>query len=440
MLLPIYADAILLALLVLLVFLLYRSYQQDNINTMLIQLETRLDEQHKLIDRFQEQLTRAEKEQIETLFKQSATLSKAMADLKHDLSNRLGEHQTRFEQRQGEAIKTLNDSLQSGMTQTQQQINEMLTRNIEGLMKQVQQLTDKADLRLKEISGQVEKRLAEGFEKTTATFTDVVKRLALIDEAQKKIAELSGNVVSLQEVLNDKRARGAFGEVQLNSLIRNLMPESSYQTQYKLSNDKIADCALFLPEPTGMIAIDSKFPLESYRKMMDVQLPNNERQAAKKQFRNDVNQHIKDISEKYIIAGETSDGAVMFLPAEAIFAEIQSHYPELVDRAHQARVWMVSPTTLWATLNTARAVLKDAATREQIHTIQAHLRRLAEDFGRFQTRMDDLAKHIDQAHRDVDKINTSAKKINNRFEKIENVELEKPKQVTISPKERDETL
>lgn len=439
MLLPIYADAILLILLMLLVFLLYRSYRQDNTSTLLIQLETRLDEQHKLIDRFQEQLTGAEKEQIKTLFKQSETLSEAMADLKHQLSNRLGEHQTRFEQRQGEAIKTLNDSMQSGMTQTQKQMNEMLTRNIEGLMKQVQELTDKTDLKLKEISGQVEKRLAEGFEKTTATFNDVLTRLKLIDEAQKKITELSCNVMSLQEVLNDKRTRGAFGEVQLNSLIRNVMPESSYQTQYKLSNDKIADCVLFLPEPTGMIAIDSKFPLESYRKMMDIQLPNNERQAAKKQFRNDVNQHIKDISDKYIIAGETSDGAVMFLPAEAIFAEIQSHYPELVDRAHQARVWMVSPTTLWATLNTARAVLKDAATREQIHIIQEHLRHLAEDFGRFQTRMDDLAKHIDQAHRDVDKINTSAKKISNRFEKIENVELEKPKQVTISPKERDET-
>jgi DNA recombination protein RmuC len=324
------------------------------------------------------------------------------------------------------------------MTNSQKQINESLTRNIEGLMKQVNQLTDKTDHRLKEISGQVEKRLSEGFEKTTATFADIVKRLALIDEAQKKITELSGNVVSLQEVLNDKRSRGAFGEVQLNSLISNVMPEQSYALQYKLSNERIADCVLFLPEPTGMIAIDSKFPLESFRKMTDIRLGDHERTSAEKQFRNDVLKHVKDISDKYIIEGETSDGAVMFLPAEAIFAEIQSHYPDLVDRAHQARVWMVSPTTLWATLNTARAVLKDAATREQVHIIQEHLRYLSKDFDRFQQRMDDLAKHIDQAHRDVDKINTSAKKITTRFEKIENVELGNAEQVALINAEGEE--
>ncbi len=437
MLLPIYADAILLILLVLVIFLLYRSYLGNAVNSSLIRLETRFDEQQKQLDRFQEQLNRAQTAQIEALFKQSANLSETMADLKHQLSRLLGEHQTRFEQRQGEAIKTLNESLQTGMTQSQQQVNESLSRNIEGLMKQVNQLTEKTDLRLKEISGQVEKRLAEGFEKTTATFTDIVKRLALIDEAQKKITELSGNVVSLQEVLNDKRSRGAFGEVQLNSLISNVMPESSFNIQHKLSNDKVADCVLFLPEPTGNIAIDSKFPLESYRKMTDLTLSSHERNQAEKQFRTDVSKHIKDVSEKYIIKGETSDGAVMFIPAEAIFSEIQSHYPDLVDRAHRSRVWMVSPTTLWATLNTARAVLKDAATREQIHIIQEHLRHLAADFGRFQQRMDDLAKHIDQAHRDVDKINTSAKKISHRFEKIENVELGNTKQVTLSADNND---
>ncbi len=435
---PVLADAILILLLLLLLIIAFRLFKMNGNEAALIRLETRFDEQQKQLDKFQEQSGRAQTEQVEALARQSEKLAASLAELKQQVSKLFAEHDTAFEQRQGEAIKKISETLQSGMTNTQKQINDSLTHNIEGLMKQVNQLTDKTDLRLKEISGQVEKRLSEGFEKTTATFADVVKRLALIDEAQKKITELSGNVVSLQEVLNDKRSRGAFGEVQLNSLISNVMPESSYALQHKLSNDKIADCVLFLPEPTGMIAIDSKFPLESYRKMTNVSLGQHERSAAEKQFKNDVSKHIKDISEKYIIKGETSDGAVMFLPAEAIFAEVQSHYPELVDRAHQARVWMVSPTTLWATLNTARAVLKDAATREQVHIIQDHLRHLSEDFGRFQQRMDDLSKHIDQAHRDVDKINTSAKKISTRFEKIENVELGNAEQVSLIESKNDE--
>ena len=440
MLSPLLADAILILLVLLLVVVLFRLFRHNDNQAALVRLETRFDEQQRQLDRFQEQLGRSQTEQVEALSRQSEKLAGSLADLKQQINKLMGEHQTSFEQRQGEAIKSLNETLQNGMTHSQKQIYESLSRNIEGLVKQVNQLTDKTDNRLKEISGQVEKRLSEGFEKTTATFADIVKRLALIDEAQKKITELSGNVVSLQEVLNDKRSRGAFGEVQLNSLISNVMPEQSYALQYKLSNEKIADCVLFLPEPTGMIAIDSKFPLESFRKMTDISLGELERSNAEKQFRNDVQKHIKDISEKYIIKGETSDGAVMFLPAEAIFAEIQSHYPELVDRAHQARVWMVSPTTLWATLNTARAVLKDAATREQVHIIQEHLRHLATDFDRFQTRMDDLAKHIDQAHRDVDKINTSAKKITSRFEKIEKVELESEEQVAIiSPEDGDDS-
>jgi len=291
------------------------------------------------------------------------------------------------------------------------------------LGKRVDALTRSTDERLKEISGQVDKRLNEGFEKTTATFTDVVKRLALIDEAQKKITELSGNVVSLQEVLADKRSRGAFGEVQLASLVRNVMPESSFSFQHTLTNGTRVDCMLFLPEPSGDIAIDSKFPLESYKKMTDLDLGEADRLTAEKQFRKDIKKHIYDIANKYIISGETSDGAVMFIPAEAIFAEIHSHYYELVEEAQRARVWLVSPTTLMAVLTTARAVLKDSATRKQVHLIQDHLVALSKDFSRFQTRMDNLSRHIEQASKDVDDVNTSARKISSRFEKIEQVEM-----------------
>ena len=350
--------------------------------------------------------------------------SRSMGELREQVQAAFGQHQTRFEQRQAEAIKTLQDSLQSGMQIVQRQVTEALMRSADEIGKRVEGLTQTTDKRLKDISGEVEKRLSEGFEKTTATFADVLKRLALIDEAQKKITELSTNVVSLQEVLADKRSRGAFGEVQLNALVRNVMPESNFGLQHTLSNGKVVDCVLFLPDPTGNVAIDAKFPLESYRRMTDVSLSETERKGAERQFKIDIRKHIQDIADKYIIRGETSDGAVMFIPAEAVFAEIQAHHPDLVQEAQSSRVWMVSPTTLMAILNTARAVLKDEATRKQVHIIQEHLGGLAKDFERFQKRMDNLSRHIKQANKDVDEVHTSAQKISNRFEKIESVELE----------------
>ncbi len=325
---------------------------------------------------------------------------------------RLGDMQGKLEQRFGE--------LQQGI---EKRLGEMSQASIEKMAESNLRVQRMLQERLQEISGQVEKRLDKGFEKTTATFTDVVKRLALIDEAQKKITELSGNVVSLQEVLTDKRARGAFGEVQMGALVGNIMPESSYALQHTLSNGKRADCVLFLPEPTGDIAIDSKFPLDSYQRMMDPDAPEHERIAAEKQFRLDIRKHIKDIADKYIIPGETADGAIMFIPAEAVFAEIHAHQPELVEEAQRARVWLVSPTTMMAVLTTARAVLKDSATRKQVHLIQEHLVNLSKDFERFRKRMDNLSRHIRQANKDVEEVNTSAKKISSRFDKIEKVEL-----------------
>ncbi len=343
---------------------------------------------------------------------------------REEMGERLGDFRQRFERRQGEALNSLQEALQKGLLTLDGKLSEALERNTEKLVKQVGGLTETADQRLKEISGQVEKRLSEGFEKTTETFTDIVKRLALIDAAQKKITELSSHVISLQQVLDDKRSRGAFGEVQLAGLVRNVLPESSFALQHTLGNGKIADCILFLPPPTGNVAIDAKFPLESYRRMTDNSLDSTERKMAERQFKLDIRKHIQDISTKYILPGETSDGAVMFLPAEAVFAEIQAHHPDLVEEAQKSRVWIVSPTTLMAILNTARAVLKDEATREQVHVIQEHLGKLAEDFGRFEIRMDKLSRHIDLAHKDVKEVHTSARKISSRFVKIEQVELE----------------
>lgn len=334
------------------------------------------------------------------------------------------EHRSRFDQRQLETLKILQDTLQKGIQDTRFNVKEALTDYAQELGKRVESLTQTTDQRLKEINQQVEKRLTEGFEKTTETFSDVIKRLALIDAAQKKITELSSSVVSLQEILNDKRSRGTFGEVQLSALIRNVLPEQHFSFQHSLSNGKRPDCILFLPEPTGNIAIDAKFPLENFRLLIDSSLSENDKRPIEQQFRVDIRKHIQDIAEKYIIPGETADGAVMFIPAEAVFSEIHAHYYDLVEAAHRAKVWMVSPTTMMAILTTARAVLKDAATRQQLHVIQKHLNMLASDFDRFQRRMDNLAKHIAKAHVDVDEVHTSAKKITQRFGQIEKVELE----------------
>ncbi len=318
------------------------------------------------------------------------------------------------------------ESLGRGFRAVNRLLAEALSRNSEELGKRLDGLTGSTDQRLREISGQVEKRLSEGFEKTTETFSRVLEHLGRIDEAQKRITELSSNVMSLQEVLADKRSRGAFGEVQLTALVRNLIPERHFSLQHTLSNGTRVDCMLFLPDPTGNIGIDAKFPLESFQRMSDPELPEADRGKAAAQFRQDIRKHINDIAGKYIIAGETSDGAVMFIPSEPVFAEIHSHYPDLVEQAYRQRVWLVSPTTLMAILTTARAVLKDAATREQVHIIQQHLNLLSKDFGRFRDRMERLSKHIHQAQKDVDEVNVSARKISDRFGQIEQVELEEP--------------
>ncbi|MCE3238468.1 MAG: rmuC [Gammaproteobacteria bacterium] len=321
------------------------------------------------------------------------------------------------------AIKLLQDTLQKGIQETRLQVQEALVHSSEHVGKRVDSLTQTTDLRLKEINNQVEKRLSEGFEKTTETFGNVIQRLALIDAAQKKMAELSSSIVSLQEILSDKHSRGTFGEVQLSALIRNVIPEQHCSFQHTLSNGKRADCFLLLPEPTGNIVVDAKFPLENFRLLMNSTLAEGERRQIEQQFKIDIRKHIQDIAEKYIILGETADGAVMFIPAEAVFAEIHARYPDLVEIAHRSKVWLVSPTTMMAILTTARAVLKDAATRQQVHIIQQHLHLLAADFGRFQKRMDTLTQHIAQAHSDAEQVHTSARKITKRFGQIEQVEL-----------------
>ncbi|MEL6710828.1 MAG: DNA recombination protein RmuC [Pseudomonadota bacterium] len=362
-----------------------------------------------------------------------AALQVAMADrlgrTEQQMTTTASDLQTRLTAQLQQQQQAQQQTLATTLTSMGQQMQQTLTVTTDTLSKHVAALTQTTDQRLHEISGQVEQRLQAGFDKTTETFARVLEHLSRIDEAQKKITELSGHVVSLQAILDDKRSRGAFGEVQLQALIQNLMPAGSFTWQATLSNGKRVDCLLHLPAPTGQVPIDAKFPLEGYQQLQTTE-PTAQKAVAS-QFRRDIRKHIRDIADKYLIPGETADGAVMFIPAEAVFAEIHAHYPELVAEAQQARIWLVSPTTLMAVLTTARAVLKDDATRQQVHIIQEHLHKLSADFNRFQQRMDKLATHIRQANDDVGMIHTSAQKISRRFAQIEAAELAPADQATL---------
>src|SRR6266508_647204 len=316
-----------------------------------------------------------------------------------------------------EKNRAMLTDLHTGLTQQGDRLGRHLTDSSE-------RLSAKIDQRLDQIAGKVDERLDEGFKKTNETFVNVMQRLATIDEAQKKIETLTGSVVNLQELLGDKRSRGAFGEVQLEALVRNVLPPMAFELQYTLSNGMRVDCALRLPPPTGLVTEDSMFPLENYHGMFDREADQVERAFAQKQFKADIRKHVDDIARKYIIAGETSDGAVMFVPAEAVFAEIHAYHPEVVEYAIAKRVWIVSPTTLMAVLNTARAVLKDVETRQQIHVIRDALVRLSLEFGRFDERLKKLADHIRQAHEDAERIQVTGDKISQQFQRIEAAELE----------------
>ncbi len=320
----------------------------------------------------------------------------------------------------------LTTRLSDELNQTRDSLHRLQLSLGASLGDTTEKLGAKIDQRLEQISGKVNERLEEGFKKTNETFVNVMQRLATIDEAQKKIETLTGSVVSLQELLGDKRSRGAFGEVQLEALVRNVLPNQAFEMQYTLSNGMRVDCALRLPAPTGLVCVDSKFPLENYKLMLDPKANEADRALAQKAFRLDVRKHVDAIASKYIIDNETSDGAVMFVPAEAVFAEIHAYHSEVVDYAIGKRVWIVSPTTLMALLNTARAVLKDVETRKQIHVIKEALARLAVEFGRFDDRLKKLADHIRQAHEDAERIQITGGKIAQQFQRIEAAELEPP--------------
>ncbi len=347
-----------------------------------------------------------------------------LVGLKEEQSAELAQNRETQQTLMREFSQGLQQNLMEEARAERAQLGDSLHKVGAQLSATVEKLTLAVEARLGEISGKVAERLDEGFKNTNATFARVMERLATIDEAQKKIDGLTSNVVTLQEILGDKRSRGAFGEVQLEALVRNLLPPTAYDFQVTLANGSRVDCLLRLPEPTGQVAVDSKFPLENFNRMFDRETGEAERAQAARTFKADVKRHVDDIAGKYIIEGVTSDGAVMFLPAEAVFAEIHAYHPDLVDYALSRRVWIVSPTTLMAVLNTARAVIKDVETRRQVHIIKEELARLGKEFGRFDERMKKLASHIRQAHEDAQEVHTTSTKISHRFAQIERVDLE----------------
>ena len=301
-------------------------------------------------------------------------------------------------------------------------VAERLSTSHAELSGRLQQSQRDMNDRLEALSKRMGDGLTQQTEKTGQTLKELHERLAVIDSAQQKITDLSQQVVGLQDILSNKQARGAFGELQLNDLVSSILPPSAYEFQVQMSNGTRADCLLTLPNPPGPIVIDSKFPLESYHAFRNAG-DDETRQKALRGFGVAVTKHVKDISEKYIVPGETAESALMFLPSEAVYAELHASLPNVVERSYRAKVWIVSPTTLMATLNTVRAVLKDVHMREQAGVIQEEVFKMLEDVSRLDDRVGKLQRHMGQADDDLRQIRISTDKVTKRSERISEVEM-----------------
>ncbi len=287
-------------------------------------------------------------------------------------------------------------------------------------------LNEQVERRLLAVNEKVNERLDQNFEKTNKTFMNVIERLSKIDEAQKKIETLSTDIVSLQSILTDKKTRGIFGEVNLKHILSSVFGEkndSIYRLQYTLSTGVIADCVLFAPEPLGTIAIDSKFPLEHYQMMVDKKLSIEMRENYEKMFKQDMKKHIDAISNKYIIPGETSDQAILFLPAEAIFAEVNAYHSDIIEYAYKKRVWITSPTTLISTLTVIEMIIKNMERDKYTSVIHEELNKLGLEFARYRERWDKLARSIQTVNKDVENVSITTEKISKKFDSINKVEV-----------------
>lgn len=321
----------------------------------------------------------------------------------------------------------LIEKLGNTETITVRELSTFRTDLTKSMTDNFEHLEEKVEKRLFLINDKVNERLDENFAKTNKTFTNVLERLSKIDEAQKKIDSLSGDIVSLQSILTDKKSRGIFGEVNLKHILSNVFGENNdkiYRIQYTLPNTTIADAVIFTPEPLGTVAIDSKFPLENYRMMVDKSISLLDRQRYEKQFKADVRKHIDAISSKYIIPGVTSNQAIMFLPAEAIFAEINAYHNDLVEYSYKKNVWITSPTTLISSLTTIQVLLKNIERDKYAKVVHEELIKLGIEFQRYKERWDKLSKSIETVGRDVENLNITSSKITKKFESINDVKID----------------
>ena len=328
-------------------------------------------------------------------------------------------------------LKNINESniterlgkLELAMMKEMGNFKNDMTRN---LNQDFNTLNEQLEKRLIAINEKVNERLDENFDKTNKTFMNVIERLSKIDEAQKKIETLSTDIVSLQSILTDKKTRGIFGEVNLKHILSNVFGErndSIYRLQYTLSTGVIADSVVFAPEPLGTIAIDSKFPLEHYQLMTDKKLSPELRENYEKMFRQDMKKHIDAIANKYIIPGETADQAILFLPAEAIFAEVNAYHPDIINYAYKKRVWITSPTTLISTLTVIEMIIKNMERDKYTSIIHDELNKLGLEFARYKERWDKLARSIQTVNKDVENVSITTDKITKKFESINRVEV-----------------
>lgn len=326
--------------------------------------------------------------------------------------------------------------------QNNNEINEKLSRTEINVIKEISDfkhdfssylnqdfnaLNDRIERKLNMINQKVNEKLEDGFDKTNKTFNEVMNRLTRIDEAQKKIDGLGTEIISLENILTDKKSRGIFGEINLYHILSSIFGEKNdniYRTQYKLSNETIADAIVFGPKPLGTIAIDSKFPLENYRRLVEKGITERERELRSKAFDLDVKKHIDAIANKYIINGETTDQAIMFLPAEAIFAEINAYHPNIVKYAANKKVWITSPTTLMSLLTIIQSVLMGLERDKYTSVIHDELNKLGIEFGRYKDRWDKLSRTIQTVNNDVENIHKTTEKITKRFDSINNVKIE----------------
>jgi len=322
----------------------------------------------------------------------------------------------------GAQMALLSDNL-TQLAHTQSGLQGGLTQLAANQTTSQTQIMRTMEERLEMVSKRMGDTLNTSSSRTAASLSELQTRLRIIDEAQKKIERLSGEVVGLQDILANKQARGAFGEVQLNDIVTQALPPSAYAFQATLSNKRRADCLLHLPNPPGSIVIDAKFPLESYSALRNA-TTEGEKSAATRAFKTDVLKHVLAISERYIIPGETAESALMFLPSEAVYAELHANFTDVVQKSFAARVWIVSPTTLMATLNTVRAILKDVHIREQAGAIQKEMGLLCKDVERLVLRVDKLKTHFTQAEKDIQDITISAEKVGRRTARITDFELE----------------